>query len=137
MGIEFNDTITLLNKLKLNGKTTYKETIISGCLIAKEYGSSKNKEGYVANDLINVYIPYKADFGGKSFIDDIAFSNLSSAEADKYYTFAKGDYVLKGSQSLGGITINDYKNMTRNIFEIVEFNDNRLGGLQHFVLVCK
>lgn len=132
----FVHTMTIFNLISEDDEPVYQKSTVSKVLWVKDENTARNKLGVVDADAITVYIPKSATeeherllVSGAEFERALDKSNL--------YAYRKGDFVCFGDVSLGGLSINELKNLTDNVFEITGLSDFSFGGLPNFVLSAK
>lgn len=92
-----NEIVTVFNK-KLdtdNGWNRYIPTVINGVSWYCEIASVVDNNGLHAANRFTIRIPTDADFGGKSYIDPIAYREETIVSGS--FTLASGDIIVKGA----------------------------------------
>ena len=146
-----NCSITIYNKFvnKTTLKEEYKKTIINRAMWQSKQisGVSTTETGKgVLNsaDEIKVFIPISNnDFGNKQYIEPKAWLLLADADRDKYFTFQKLDFAVKGecSYEFNSVT-NPIANLSKNydnVCSIMSTKTNDFGSLalRHYALSGK
>lgn len=146
-----NCSITLYNKFtnKTTLKEEYKKTVINRAMWqSKEIsGVSTTETGKgVLNsaDEIKVFIPISNNiFWNKQYIEPKAWLLLADADRDKYFTFQKLDFAVKGecSYEFDSLT-NPISNLSKNydnVCSIMSTKANDFGSLalRHYALSGK
>lgn len=132
----FVHTITIFNLISEDDEPIYQKSTIGKVLFVKDENTARNKLGVVDADSITVYIPKSAqEASGKALVDAADFER--ALDKSRLYTYRKGDFVCFGDVSLDGLSINELKNLTDNVFEITGLSDFRFGGLPNLVLSAK
>ena len=130
-----DETVTVFNK-KLDsdkGWDVYNPTVISGVSWYCEIASSVDANGLHAANRFTIRIPLDADFGGKSYIDPIAYANAGII-AD-VFTLANGDIIIKGTAT-GTPTPAQLKEQYPDYCTILGVTDNRRApNAPHFKVV--
>ena len=146
-----NCSITIYNKFanKTTLKEEYKKTIINRAMwqdkkISAVSSTETGKGVLNSADEINIYIPLSNnDFGNKQYIEPKAWLLLADADRDKYFTFQKLDFAVKGecSYEFNSVT-NPIANLTKNydnVCSIMSTKTNDFGSLalRHYAISGK
>jgi hypothetical protein len=141
-----NCSITLYNKFtnKTTTKEEYKKTVIKRAMwqnkqLAAVSTTESGKGALNSADIFNIYIPLSNnDFGNKKYIEPNAWNKLSDADKDKYFTFQKLDFAVKGECSFefNAIT-NPITNLSKNFDNVcsimsTKVNDFGSSALSHY-----
>lgn len=92
-----NEVVTVFNK-KVDpdkGWDVYVPTVINGASWYCEIASTVDGNGLHAANRFIIRIPLDADFGGKTYIDPIAYENESMVAG--VFTLAQGDIIIKAA----------------------------------------
>lgn len=131
-----NDTVTVFNK-KLNpdkGWNVYNPTVIKGVSWYSEIVSNVDSNGLHAANRFTIRIPVDADFGGKSYVDPIAYENESIIAG--VFTLANGDIIVKGESVDESLTLAKLKEKYLDYCTILGVTDNRRApNAKHFKVV--
>lgn len=94
-----NETITVFNARYDAGNDCdiYVPTVISGVSWYDEIASNVDSSGLKAADKYIIRIPKNADFGGKTYVDPIAYAR---ADPNAVFTLKSGDIIVKGAVSV-------------------------------------
>lgn len=124
-----NETITVINQRYDASEqlTVYQKAVING---ASWYGSLKStvdSSGLKAANQYTVRIPTDADFGGKAYINPIAFYKLTDEAAAVAFTLANGDLIVRGAvtEADAAITPKLIHDNYAEVLTILAVNDNR------------
>lgn len=138
-----NSDITLYNSYVDDmEKTKYKKTIIKGvnwqCSNVKTIANNT----LVTADSIDIYIPFLADFEGKTYLEPKTWLKLSEAEKDLYFTFKATDKIVKGEcdfEFTGTNTVKLLDNSYDNVVTIMSVikNDSGSPSMKHFQIGAK
>ena len=124
-----NETVTVINQRynQTEGYTEYKKTIIQGTSWYGSLKSNVDSSGLKAANQYIVRIPTNASFNGKSYVDPIAYSKLTNAKADEFFTFANGDLIVHGSvaEPEAEITPKLIQDNYAEALTVLSVNDNR------------
>lgn len=117
------ETITLFNARRDGGTGgfVYLPTVIAGCAwhgIQRE--SVDEKGGLVAADEVVVRIPTDADFGGRAYVDPVAWRGGADG-----FTIQGGDIVVKGRVAGDDWTPARLKAAFAECFTVLGVTDNR------------
>ena len=146
-----NCSITIYNKYtsKATGKEEYKKTIIKRAMwqdkqLAAVSTTESGKGALNSADIFNIYIPLSNnDFGNKQYIEPHAWLILSDTDRDKYFTFQKLDFAVKGECSYEfNSTTNPIANLNKNYDNVcsimsTKVNDYGSLALRHYALSGK
>ena len=145
-----NCSITIYNKFvnKTILKEEYKKTIINRAMWQDKklssVSSTESGKGVLnSTDEINIYIPISNnDFENKQYIEPKAWLLLTDADRDKYFTFQKLDFVVKGECSYEFNLSDPIANLTKNydnVCSIMSTKTNDFGSLslRHYALSGK
>ena len=130
-----NETVTVFNK-KLDadrGWDVYNPTVITGVSWYCEIASSVDANGLHAANRFTIRIPTDANFGGKTYIDPIAYAN-EPITAD-VFTLANGDIIIKG-ETTESLSPAQLKELYPDFCTILGVTDNRRApNAPHFKVV--
>lgn len=133
-----NADITLYNSYVDDmEKTKYKKTVIKGANWQGTVTKTIVSNTLQSADSINIYIPYSADFGVKSYLEPKAWNRLSEAEKDNYFTLKTTDKIVKGEcdfEFTGTNTVKNLENSYDNVVSIMSVikNDGGSPNMKHF-----
>lgn len=120
-----NETVTLFNARR-DGETgghAYVPTVIAGCSWRREQRARLDgKGGLVTADEYVVRIPEDADFGGKRYVDPVAWRRGDGAGC---FTAQGGDIVVRGAAEGGDWTPTKLKAAYADCFTVLGVTDNR------------
>lgn len=92
----YNQTITILNKLKRTdnntGKDVWYKTIINDAAWYTDSARSAGSNAVYIGSYITILVPFHDEY--KEYLE---WRNL--ADIDKYFTVSTGDYIIKGIMS--------------------------------------
>ena len=120
-----NDTVTVFNK-KLNiekGWDIYIPTVIEGVSWYCEIASAVDDKGLHAANRFTIRIPVDAEFGGKTYVDPIAYANETIISG--VWTLSNGDIIVKASIPDGEMTPAQLHENYPNCCTILGVTDNR------------
>lgn len=124
-----NETVTVINQRynQREGFTEYKKTIIQGTSWYGSLKSNVDSSGLKAANQYIVRVPTNADFGGKSYVNPIAYWKLTDEEVKGAFTFANGDLIVHGSVSEtdAEITPKLLHDNYAEVLTVLTVNDNR------------
>lgn len=137
-----NCDVTLYNNYKDSmEKVHFKKTVIKSANWQPNQTKTIVNNVLVSADSINIFIPFNADFEGKTYLEPKAWSKLSETDKDKYFTFAATDRIVKGISSYEWSLTNTITNLDKmdNVATIMSIvvNDNGSNRLRHFQLGAK
>lgn len=118
-----NETITIFNKRPEDGMYVYVPTVISGVSWYGDVASGLGDKGLNAANRFTIRIPLDADFGGKSYVDPVGYSNALSS--DGIFTFANGDIVVKAAVAVAPMTPAELKEAFTEYCTVLGVTDNR------------
>lgn len=131
-----NETVTVFNK-KLDvdaGWNTYNPTVIKGVSWYCEIASSVDSNGLHAANRFTIRIPTNADFGGKSYVDSVAYENADDVSG--VFTLANGDIIVKAEIADASLTPANLKEMCPDFCTVLGVTDNRRApNAPHFKVV--
>lgn len=131
-----NETVTVFNK-KLDsdkGWDVYNPTVISGVSWYSTISSAIDSNGLHAANVFTIRIPVDADFGGKTYVDPIAYAD--EAIIAGVFTLANGDIIVKGEVADSPITPAQLKEQNYEFCTILGVTDNRRApNAPHFRVV--
>lgn len=92
-----NDTITVFNKRwdSESGLDVYIPTVIAGVSWYGDVASNVGDRGLLAANRYTIRIPVNANFGGKTYVDPVAYAN--EAMISGLFTLANGDKIVKAA----------------------------------------
>lgn len=133
----FPHTITVFNRTSEEyDDEVYEKALVDNVLFIKDENTARNKLGLTNADTITIYIPRgSSEVTGKQLVSAADYESLIDKSSS--YCYRKGDFVCLGDVSLDGVSINELKNTTENVFEITGLSDYRFGGLPNLVLSAK
>lgn len=134
--MRFPDTITVFNQYSSEYIQSFYKTKISGVLFVKDEIAGRDKTGMYNSDAVSVFIPKIATVS-KQYIIPVKYSALTEANLPNYFTLAKGDFIALGDLTASTDTIDTLKQTVGDIFEIDAISDLDMGGLKHFLVLCK
>jgi hypothetical protein len=135
-----NTDITLYNSYVDDlERTKYKKTIIKGVNWQGTVTKTIVNNVLQSADSINVYIPFLADFSGKTYLEPKAWLKLSEADKDLYFTFKATDRIVKGQcdfEFTGTATVKNLDISYDNVVTIMSVvkNDNGSPSIKHFMI---
>lgn len=138
-----NTDITLYNSYVDDiEKTKYKKTIIKGVNWQDSKVKTIANNTLVSADSIDIYIPFLADFQGKTYLDEKAWNKLSESEKNNHFTFKATDRIVKGECSFEFVGTNTVKNLDNSYDNVatimsVIINDNGSPSMKHFQIGAK
>ena len=136
--MDFPHTLTVFNQVGDEDEPTYIKSTIQYVLFVKDENTARNKLGIANADTITVYVPANVnEVNGKWYLESADYTKLSDTDKEGKYTFRKGDFISLGDTSLDELSINEYKNLNENIYEITGLSDYRFGGLPNLVLSAR
>ena len=130
------DTITVFNNRwdTENGYEVYVPTVINGVSWYSTVASNVGDKGLVAANQVIARIPVDADFGGKTYVDAVAYKAAESV--DKVFTLANGDIIVKASVAVAPLTPAQLKETFYDYCTILGVTDNRRApNAPHFKVV--
>ena len=93
---EANQTITVFNaKVDAEGYDVWYPTIIEGVSWFAQTASTVTADGLRAANHVTIRIPMTADFGGKGYVEPVAYPSASPSGA---FTLQQGDLVVNGRE---------------------------------------
>lgn len=133
----FPHTITVFNRTSEEyDDEVYEKALVDNVLFIQDENTARNKLGLTNADTVTVYIPRgSSESSGKQLVSPATYENL--VDKSSSYCYRKGDFVCLGDISLDGVSINELKNTTGNVFEITGIADYRFGGLPNLVLSAR
>ncbi|MDD7793692.1 DUF6751 family protein [Clostridium sp. 'White wine YQ'] len=135
-----NADITLYNSYVDDmERTKYKKTIIKGVNWQGAVTKMITNNTLQSADSINVFIPFLADFSGKTYLEPKEWFKLSESAKDNYFTFKATDRIVKGQCDFEFIGINTVKNLDNSYDNVISImsvvkNDNGSPSMQHFMI---
>lgn len=130
-----NETVTVFNK-KLDadkGWDIYIPTVIRGVSWYSTISSAIDSAGLHAANVFTIRIPVDADFGGKSYIDPIAYADEVITAG--VFTLANGDIIVK-AEIYDELTPAQLKEQHYEYCTILGVTDNRRApNAPHFRVV--
>ena len=119
-----NADITIVNRKRVDRDEVLLKTVIRNVAwhTAKSASSGNISENA---DTLKLRIPIDADFGGKTYVDSIAFENMTMEEAEKCWTLAPSDIVVRGEVTAEKVTQTELVKSNQQVFLITDFSDNR------------
>lgn len=137
-----NCVVTLYNNYKdAMEKVYFKKTIIRSANWQSTEVTTIASNVLVSADAINIFIPFNADFEGKTYLEPKAWAKLSEIDKDKYFTFSKTDRIVKGISSYEWSLTNPITNLDKldNVATIMSItvNDNGSNRMKHYQLGAK
>lgn len=126
-------------------RTEYKRTYLYDVDWQAGKKISEDGKGIISYDLITCFIPFNTKTSdNKIYKTPGEFINLGTEEIDKYFTFKKGDYIVKGivdfelTDSNRGNSISRLKN-TYEVGTLISIETNDFGSeyLHHWELGAK
>lgn len=118
-----NETVTVFNKrIGDNGGYDYVPTVISGVSWFCRIESTVNDGLKAANQFI-IRIPLDADFGGKSYVDPVAYGEANDVSG--VFTLAQGDIIVKASVAVAPMTPAELKERYSDYCTILGVTDDR------------
>lgn len=133
-----NTDITLYNSYVDSMEITkYKKTIIKGVNWQGTVTKTIVNNILQSADSINVYIPFLADFSGKTYLEPKAWLKLSEVDKGKYFTFKATDRIVKGQcdfEFTGTATVKNLDSSYDNVISIMSIikNDNGSPSMRHW-----
>lgn len=119
-----NADITIINRKRNDrGEVLFKTVIKNVSWHTTKSASSGNVSENA--DTLKLRIPIDADFGGKTYVDSIAFENMTLEEAEKCWTLAPRDIVVRGEVTIENVTQTELLKNYQQVFLINDFSDNR------------
>lgn len=139
-----NETVTVFNKKidTANGWDVYNPTVIHGVSWYGDVAAAVDNSGLHAANRFTIRIPVDADFGGKTYVDPIAYSNETIVSG--VFTLANGDIIVKGEaitdqmtvSQLAALTPGRLKELYPDYCTILGVTDNRRApNAPHFKVV--
>lgn len=138
-----NCNVTLYNKHSIGDKIYYKKTIIKGAnwqsSKVQAFSNTETGKGTLNSaDVINIFIPFLANFEGKTYLEPKSWIKLSETDKDKYFTFSNTDFIVKGECAFDWSLTNPITNLTKldNVATIISIiiNDNGSMAMRHYQL---
>ena len=130
-----NEVVTVFNK-KVDpdkGWDVYVPTVINGASWYCEIASTVDGNGLHAANRFTIRIPLDADFGGKTYIDPVAYGNESMTAG--VFTLANGDIIVKAAVT-DELTPAQLKEQYHDYCTILGVTDNRRApNAPHFKVV--
>ncbi|EDT26092.1 hypothetical protein [Clostridium perfringens] len=126
-------------------RTEYKRTYLYDVDWQAGKKISEDGKGIISYDLITCFVPFNTQASeNKIYKTPGEFINLGAEEVDKYFTFKKGDYIVKGvvdfelTDSNRGNSISKLKN-TYEVGTLISIETNDFGSeyLHHWELGAK
>ncbi len=117
-----NETITLFNARRdgETGRFVYLPTVIAGCSWHRGQRVVIDAEGgLMAADEVTVRIPVDADFGGRAYVDPVAWR-----AGGEGFTLQGGDIAVKGRVTGGDWTPAALKAAFAECFTVLGVTDN-------------
>ena len=131
-----DEAVTVFNK-KLDadkGWDVYNPTVIRGVSWYSTIESNVDANGLHAANIFKIRIPVDADFGGKEYIDPIAYADESITAG--VFTLANGDLIVRAEIDDGDITPAQLKEQHYEYCTILGVTDNRRApNAPHFRVV--
>lgn len=131
------EVITLINR-QIDAETgydVYSATVIKGVSWHNTVASTVTTSGLVAANQYIVRIPSNADFGGKTYVDPIAYK---TADASRYFTLQSGDLLVHGTVDETDIKPASIQENYADVFVALSVtNDNRAPNAPHWKVVGK
>lgn len=120
-----NDTITVLNKRAdlENGWDVFVPTIIRGVSWYGDVAVNVGDTGLNAANKFTIRIPVDADFGGKTYVDPVAYKNEPLIAG--LFTLANGDIIVKAEITDSSVKPADIKENYPFSCVILGVTDNR------------
>ena len=120
-----NETITVFNKRvdPNTGDNVYIPTVINGVSWFCEIATSVGQEGLNAANHVYVRVPIDADFGGKTYVDPIAYKQELIVAGT--FTFDMGDIIVKAAITTEGLRPPQIQQTYSDCMTIVGVTDNR------------
>lgn len=118
-----NANITIMNRKRRERSEVLMPTVIKNVSwhSVKATASGNMADG---KDSVKVRIPIDADFGGKTYIDSIAYESMSEEEAKAHWTLSPNDIVVRGIVDGEDLTQTELLKSNQNVFLINDFSDN-------------
>ena len=132
-----NDTITIFNR-KVNiekGWDMYIPTVISGVSWFGDVATNIGDKGLNAANLFKVRIPMDADFGGKTYVDPIQYSEEPIISG--MFTIANGDIIVKAAVTDDTLKPAQLKERYPYITVLGVTDNRRAPNAPHFKVVGK
>lgn len=119
-------------------RTEYKRTFINGVDWQEKQITNVTDKGLLSANQINVFIPFKADFEGKTYIGPHEYGKLSEEDKDKYFTIDNNDYIVKG-EIPEDVTVENIKKSYDNVATIISvlICDNCSNNMKHYEVGAK
>lgn len=130
-----NCDVTLYNNYKDSmEKVHFKKTVIKSANWQPTQTKTIVNNVLVTADSINIFIPFTANFEGKTYLEPKAWAKLSEIDKDKYFTFSSTDRMVKGISTYEwSLTNLDKMDNVATIMSIV-VNDNGSNRMKHFMI---
>lgn len=119
-----NETITVFNSQfspELD-RDVYTGTVIAGVSWFCEIASAVIQSGLKSADKFTIRIPDNADFGGKSYVDPVAYKTSDPATV---FTLKNGDIIVKGAVETTGMTPAALQKQSVDFVTVLGVTDNR------------
>lgn len=131
-----NANITVYNRKKVNRSDIWIRTNLIGVNCHGEAEVVVGDKDLKAADKYIIRIPNSVTCN-KSYVDSRTFKNLSTEEPDNYYTFQKGDLIVKGLVE-DDITSHSQLSEKYDVLTVLSVTENRRDGsyTSHIKLVC-
>lgn len=132
------EVATLLNS-QMDAETgydVYNATVIKGVSWHNTVAATVSTSGLLAANQYIVRIPADADFGGKSYVDPIAYK---TADPSACFTLQRGDLLVKGIiGETNNIKLSSIQERCAEGFTVLSVTDNRSApNAQHWKVVGK
>lgn len=137
--MRFPHVLTVFNKGTSDGTPYYRKTIVSPCLFIQDENTARNRYGLVNADTIRVFVPITAvKSNEKTLVNPIEYSGSSEEEQEDTFCFAKGDFIALGDVGEDGMSPNELKNSTGNLFSLTGIAKyDFAGAIAHYELAAK
>lgn len=118
------ETITVVNAQvdPETGYDRYYATVISGASWYCEIAATVDASGLKAADKFTIRIPEDADFGGKAYVDPIAYATASPADT---FTLRSGDTIVRGVADGADLSPAALRRSYAEVATVLGVTDNR------------
>ena len=132
-----NDSITVFNRVVINGVNKYQVTIIKGVFIESSKGYVVDSVGNKASNIVDVRIPVNSieTTNDRVYTEQKKFDQLIDKSGN--WTLRDSDFFIRGEiESDGNTTFNDMINTYDNCYKVNQVRDYKYGSvdMQHIFL---
>jgi hypothetical protein len=122
-----NADITIYNSYWDNesGYQKYVRTVIKGVNWHSSVDIQQDSNGLMTADIYKIRIPIDADFGGKEYLDPIAWKSLEDKTG--YWTIKNDDVIINKATDVEVTMPSEIEKLSSEVATVFGWSDNRRG----------